>query len=143
MLLVLALLAAPGDARKLGRPPAPEELLGRWAGYTEDDLYFVQCELQEQRSGQCAVSWLGSNAKLYAIESWHLDAAQLTFRLTPIDAGAQPLFLRGIAAEQLRLVIGETRTDWRRELKLYRLTELQNALAITAARLDSQAPIER
>jgi hypothetical protein len=139
ILLLLGLLAVPVDARKLARPPTPEELSGRWAGYTEDDLSFVHCELSKGGAGRCVVTWLDSGAKLYRLHSWSLKAAAITFDIRPVDAGAYPVFLRGMAGSQLHLVIGGTSPKWQRKLNLYRTDKLQADLAATAARLDSES----
>jgi hypothetical protein len=139
--LVLALIAVPVNARKLARPPTTAELIGRWAGYTEDDLNFVQCDLRDGGAGSCAVSWLNGPPKLYRIQHWALSVARLSFDVAPVDSDTEPIFLRGSAGSQLRLVIGGA--GWRRELKLYRASDLQNNLAFTAARLDAAIASER
>lgn len=101
-------------------PPSLADLAGAWLG-GGDEEYF-RLELRDNGTGSLTVQYLPRKpAFAYSITSTRLSGYAVAFSVKPIDADAEPIFLRGEAnSYRLSLKIGGTDGNWDRLLLLER-----------------------
>ncbi len=121
-------------AYKPARPPKPEQLVGVWIGFDEDQLNFTRLDLRADATGFCVrVSPADTSLHDYGVEGyrvakWTMDNWKFNTTLTPATTNAEPVFLRGrYSIGSLRLEIGGSNGRWKRELLLFRESRLDGA----------------
>ena len=131
-LLVIA-LAGSTSADKKVPPPTMSDLATVWVGGEVNGyLEYYRLELNQLGQGLLTVQSLPKQpADAYRVTATQLDAYSVKFTLQPIDAGAEPMYLRGSAISiRLNLEAGSTTLDWKRQLRLDRYEDV-------VARLDA------
>jgi hypothetical protein len=101
-------------------PPSLASLAGAWLGGSDGGLEYFRLELRENGTGHLAVQYLSENpAVAYSITSTSLCGYTVAFSVKPIDADAEPIYLRGEAnSYRLSLKVGGTDGNWDRSLLL-------------------------
>jgi len=115
-------------------PPKPDELVGVWIGFEQDELEFVRLDLRPDFTGYCArVSPADTVLHDYGVEAyrlthWTLEDWKLIIGLLPIITNAEPIYLRGdYSGFSLDLEMGGTTNQWKRTLVLYRESRIDGA----------------
>ena len=123
--------------------PAPEPTLtglaGVWVGHALDGFEFVRLELTESGSGFLTVETFADRPLAgYEVTKTVIDHYQVTFNITPLGAGAYPMFLRSdrILPWRLTLEIGGTSPDWKHKVMLFPVDNLANSLDRANKRAD-------
>ena len=114
-----ALCDSEAAAKKIP-PPSLATLAGSWLGGSDGGLEYFRLELRENGAGNLVIQYLpGNPAVAYLITSTSLSGYTVTFSVKPIDADAEPIFLRGEAnSYRLSLEVGGTDGNWDRSLLL-------------------------
>jgi hypothetical protein len=102
-------------------PPASlADLAGAWLGGSDGNVEYFRLELRDNGTGSLTVQYLaGEPAVAYSITSTSLSGYAVAFSVKPIDADAEPIFLRGHAnSYRLYLKVGGTDGNWDRSLLL-------------------------
>lgn len=129
LLLVAVTLVA--FASKKARPPKPEELVGVWVGFDSDELEFTRLDLRPDFAGYCArvapadtiLHKFGVDA--YRVTQWTVDDWKFHINVTPTTTNSEAIYLRGrFNGFSLRLEVGGTNRQWKRDLILYRETRI-------------------
>jgi hypothetical protein len=117
--VVIASYGGEAAAKKIP-PPTLSDLVGVWLG--GGDLEYFRLELREDGTGSLAVQYLPREpAVAYAVTSTKLSGYKVAFSVTPIDADAESIFLRGEGTSRsLSLQVGGTNGYWDRSLLLER-----------------------
>jgi hypothetical protein len=142
-ILLLAAAVAVVLATTYARPPKPEEIAKVWIGFDSDELVFTRLDLRRNSVGSCArVSPADTvlheyGVHGYRITNWSLDGWNMKFSLSSMTTNAEPIYLHGrYNGFSLRLEVGGTTNNWKRDLVLYRESR------IDAANLESRKMIE-
>lgn len=94
---VTAFCGSEAVAKKIP-PPSLAGLAGVWLGGSDGGWEYFRLELRENGTGNLAVQYLPNDpAVAYSITSISLSGYTVTFSVKPIDADAEPIFLRGEA----------------------------------------------
>jgi hypothetical protein len=113
-------------ASRPAKPPASEELVGVYTGYSDyDDFY--RLELRAGFTGYLAHVAMPRSVihkygvSTYRITRWSSDRFDIAFTLTPADSKAEGIRLKGRtgAFGVLRLEASGTTNRWERKLILY------------------------
>jgi hypothetical protein len=107
-------------AKSYARPPAREEFIGAWQGYSESHLEFARLELDEDGTGFLAISYLPqSPAVAYRVTNWLQRGFVLDISAMPADPDAEAVTFRdvryGIESISLEL-LGK---GWDRKMTLF------------------------
>jgi hypothetical protein len=121
-------------AYKPARPPKPELLASVWIGFDNDELNFTRLDLRPDFTGYCArVSPADTSLHEYGVDGyrvtkWGLDKWKFSVTLTPATTNAEPIYLRGrYSGFSLRLEVGGTNGQWKRDVILYRESRMDGA----------------
>ena len=120
-LATLALGVAVSVAAKPVRQPTMADLAQVWIGSEPKGiLEFFRLELDKEGVGLLTVQYLPQNpAVAYRVRKTSLSQYRVTFVLTPIDRGAEPIYLRGDAYPgTLYLEVGDPKGNWKRDIFL-------------------------
>lgn len=124
------------------RPPKPEELVGVWIGFDEDELDFCRLDLRADTTGYCArVSPADTVLNEYGVEAyrvthWTADDWKFIVSLTPLTTNAEPIYLRGHCYRpSLSLEVGGANGKWKRKLALYRESRIDGANRETRSKI--------
>src|SRR5262245_13686686 len=112
--LVFVAITNDASARKRVPPPAMSDLATVWVGSEANgSLEYFRLELDEQGQGLLTVQWLPNQpAQAYRVAATRLDKYSVEFTLQPIDAKAEPMYLRGTGvSNRLTLEAGGTTLD--------------------------------
>ena len=105
--------------------PTMEIIAGAWIGFNEDDLYYYRLALNTNGTGMCANTFVSDPASLYRVPHWALNGYNIDISLEPIDANAEPIWMKGkTAGGRLNLEIGGKTLNWKRKLKMYRESDV-------------------
>ena len=125
--LLLVAVAFVAFATTKARPPKPAELVAVWIGFDSDELDFTRLDLRADFTGYCArVSPADTvlheyGVAGYRVTKWAVDKWKFIISLTPTTPKAEPIYLRGrYNGFSLRLEVGGTNGEWKRDLVLYR-----------------------
>ena len=146
--VLVALFAFIALAYKPADPPTPEQLVGVWIGFDDDDLTFTRLDLRPNSTGYCArVSPADTSLHEYGVEGyrvkkWGMDKWKFSTTLAPATTNAEPIFLRGAyGIGSLRLEVGGSNGQWKRDLLLFRESRLDGANQETKAKIkELEAP---
>jgi len=132
--VLLTAVAFIAFAFKPGHPPKLEQLASVWIGFDDDELYFTRLDLRSDFTGYCArVSPADTSLHEYGVEGyrvtkWGLDGWKFIITLAPATTNAEPIYLRGrYSGFSLRLEVGGTNGQWKRDVVLYRESRLDGA----------------
>jgi len=153
MLAILVIFSLPafGYAQEAKRaaPPTPNELVGAWIGFDQDELTFTRLELRADSTGYCArvspsdTSLHSYGAQIYRIDKWSVRDWNITIDLIPISSNAEVVDLRGrVGMAELDLEISGLNNSWKEKVLLYPEARIQdsNREAIQAI---NAAPVAR
>ena len=131
-LIAVVSIAAFGYTKAL--PPKPAELVGVWIGFDSDELNFTRLDLRPGFTGYCArVSPADTALHQYGVDSyrvtkWTIENWKFIISLTPASTNAEPIYLRGHCyGFSLRLEVGATNGEWKRDLVLYRESSIDQS----------------
>ena len=101
-------------------PPDQSSLCGAWFGFDDDRLRFCRLELNRDGTGFFSTTLVDNPALLYFLRKWSLDGFDLKLEIRPLDANAEPIYLKGVAGEpELVLEMGGLEEKWKRGLRLF------------------------
>jgi hypothetical protein len=131
--LIVAILAPPSglSAETRVRPATLAELATVWVGSQPGGAFeYFRLEVNAEGTGLLTVLWLSSEPpQAYRVAATRLDGYAVTFDLLPVDAKAEPIYLRGRAtARRLELEVGGTTPEWRRKILLDRYSDFMARL---------------
>lgn len=116
-------VTAMGQAKK-ARPPKPEDLVGAWIGFWQDEE-FTRLDLRADSTGYCAYvappdsTTYKYGVHVYRVTRWDFDGWQFNISLTPVDAHDESIYLKGrVGYDALNLEIGGSNKKWREQLIL-------------------------
>lgn len=117
---------------KEATPPKPEELVGVWVGFWQDEE-FTRLDLRADFTGYCAyvappesiVHKYGVH--VYRVTRWAISSNKFNVSLTPIDSQAdERIYLRGYVGNLvLRLEIGGMDRKWKEQVLLHKESQMQ------------------
>lgn len=129
--VLLGVVVAAKSTDKKAAPPKPEELVGVWIGFWEDEE-FTRLDLRADSTGYCAyVAPPESSAhpygvSVYRVTRWSLDGWKLNVTLAPMDSHAESVYLKGYASFlALHLEIGGTSRKWKEKVVLRKESRMQ------------------
>lgn len=115
-------------ARSMAPHPTVDKIADTWVGFNEDDLSYFRLTLGTNGTGLCSSTFVREPAVLYRVTQWTLRGYDIEIMLQPIDAAAEPIWMKGSTAGwHLDLQIGGKTLKWKRKLKLYRESDVQAA----------------
>jgi hypothetical protein len=127
---------------KRARPPKPEELVGVWIGFWQDEE-FTRLDLRADSTGYCAyVAPLDSTTHqfgvhVYRVTRWAVDGNKFDISLAPIDPRDERIYLKGsVGYSALQLEIGGADRKWKEQVVLRKESQMQ------ASNLETKAKIE-
>jgi hypothetical protein len=128
--LVAVNISAMGET-KAARPLKPEELIGVWVGFWQDEE-FTRLDLRADFTGYCAyVAPQDSTTHqygvhVYRVTRWALNGSQFNISLTPVDSHDENIYLKGrINYLALQLEIGGTDRKWKEQVVLRKESQMQ------------------
>jgi len=127
LLLSVGISATDTLASKKPRPPTRADLASVWVGgEPQDPLEYFRLELDENGAGILTIQYLpGKPAVAYKVAATSLSGYAVSLDVEPIDAGAQPLQVRGEAVPGLlRLQVTGRAPDWKLHIHLQRYDKL-------------------
>lgn len=140
--IVLVSVASTADAKK-AIPPKPEDLIGVWIGFGDDELDFSRLDLRSDFTGYLArVSPSDTilhdyGVYAYRVTKWTVDEWNFNISLAAATSNAESIQMRGrYNGFSLRLEISGTNGLWKRNVILNR--ELRE----TAANKETRAKIQ-
>lgn len=136
--LPLVLVAA---ETKKATPPKPEEIVGTWVGFWEDEE-FTRLDLRTHFNGYCAYVAPPEfvthryGVHVYRITRWSLQGWNLSIDLTPVDPHDEKIYLKGRTdGIRLQLEIGGANRKWKEHVVLFKESVLQGADLETEAQI--------
>jgi hypothetical protein len=140
--ILLVSLASIADAKK-AIPPKPEDLIGVWIGFDDDELVFSRLDLRSDFTGYLArVSPSDTvlhdyGVYAYRVTKWTVDDWNFNISLAAATSNAEAIQVRGrYNGFSLRLEISGTNGLWKRNVILNR--EVRES----AANKESRAKIQ-
>jgi len=125
--IVLVSVASNAYAEKKAIPPKPQDLIGVWIGFDDDELFFSRLDLRSDFTGYLArVSPRDTilhdyGVFAYRVTKWTVDDWNLDISLTPATPKAESIQVRGhYNGFSLRLEITGTDGLWKRNVVLDR-----------------------
>ena len=116
--------------------PTMEKIADTWIGFNEDDLYYYRLTLNTNGTGICANTFVNDPARLYRVTQWDLNGYNIGISLEPIDANAEPIWMKGeTTGWHLNLKIGGKTLKWKRDLKMYRESDANEKYERVKARM--------
>ena len=139
--LVAVNIPAFGQAKR-AMPPRPEELVGAWVGFWEDEE-FTRLDLRADFTGYCAyvapqdstIHQFGVH--VYRVTRWALDGDQINISLTSVNSHDENIYLKGRVGHLVfHLEIGGTDRKWKEQVILRKESQMQ------ASNLETKNKIE-
>ena len=127
---------------KKARPPKPEELVGVWVGFWQDEE-FTRLDLRADFTGYCAyvappysiIHQYGVH--VYRVTRWALNGTKFSVSLTPVDSHDESIYLKGsVGYLVLQLEIGGADRKWKEQVVLGKESQIQ------ASNLETKNKIE-
>lgn len=132
---------AMGQAKE-ARPPKPEELIGVWIGFWEDEE-FTRLDLRADFTGYCAYVAPADSithqygVHVYHVTRWAVDGWKFNISLTPVDSHDESIYLKGrVGYLALQLEIGGANREWKEQVVLRKDSRIQ------ASNLETKNKIE-
>jgi hypothetical protein len=142
---IIALLGTslPGAvATKRAIPPRPEELVGSWIGFWQDEE-FTRLDLRADFTGYCAYVAPADSithqdgVHVYRVTRWSLDGWELNTALTPVNPTDESVYLKGrVAYLSMRLEIGGAGRKWKERVVLHKESRIQASNEETRTKID-------
>jgi len=127
MAIVLVAVTSTTFADKKAIPPKPEDLIGVWVGFDDDELFFSRLDLRSDFSGYLArVSPRDTilhdyGVFAYRVTKWTVDDWNFNINLTAATPKAESIEMRGLYnGFSLRLEISGANGLWKRNIILNR-----------------------
>ncbi len=127
---------------KKARPPKPEELVGSWIGFWQDEE-FTRLDLRPDFTGYCAyVAPVDSSTHqygvhVYRVTRWSLDGWQFNIALTPVNSSDESVYLKGrVAYLSLQLEIGGVGRKWKEQVVLHKESRIQESNLETRTKIE-------
>ena len=118
--------------------PTVDNIAHTWIGFNEDDLYYYRLTLNTNGTGICANTFVNDPARLYSVTHWTLNGYNIDISLKPIDANAEPIWMKGkTAGGRLNLEIGGKTLKWKRKLKMYIESDVHDKYEKVKARMEN------
>ena len=141
LLLSVGLSTTDALASKKVRPPTRSDLATVWVGGEPGDpLEYFRLELDTNGVGILTVQYLpGKAAVAYRVLATSLSEYSIKLDVESVDAGAQPLEVRGEAIPNLlRLHVAGHAPDWTRQIQLQRYDKLLERIQAVTERAEAQ-----
>ena len=142
VLALLGPLSLPAVSAKQPRPPKPEELVGTWIGFWEDEE-FTRLELWPDFTGYCAYVAPVEDithqygVHVYRVTHWTLDGWKLDISLTPINSSDESIYLKGrLANLSLQLEVGGLARKWKEHVVLHKESRIQTSNLETKTKIE-------
>ncbi len=127
MAIILVSVASTAYAEKKAIPPKPEDLIGVWIGFDDDELVFSRLDLRSDFTGFLArlsprdAILHDYGAYAYRVTKWTVDDWNFIISLTAATPNAESIQIRGrYNGFSLRLEISGTNGLWKRNVILNR-----------------------
>ena len=123
-------------------PPKPEELVGSWIGFWQDQE-FTRLDLRADFTGYCAYVAPADSithqdgVHVYRVTRWVLDGRKFNVALTPVNSSDESIYLKGrVAYLSLKLEIGGANGKWKEQVVLHKESRIE------ASNLETKTKIE-
>jgi hypothetical protein len=137
---VLVVAAKTPDKRRA--VPKPEQLVGTWIGFWEDEE-FTRLELHADSTGYCAFvappesSTHDYGVQVYRVTQWTLKEYSLVISLSPTEPRLENVYLKGWASfDRLDLEVGGANKKWKEKLVLRKESRMQTSNAETKSKIE-------
>jgi len=129
---LLPVVDAPSAQEKRVAPPRPEDLIGVWIGFWEDEE-FTRLDLRADSTGYCAYVAPPDfithqyGVHVYRVTAWSIDGWKLNISLAPVDSRRdESIYLKGRAGYlSLQLEIGGANRKWKEQVVLHKESRIQ------------------
>jgi len=139
--LPVADVPAAGQAKE-ARPPKPEELVGAWVGFWQDEE-FTRLDLRADFTGYCAYVAPPESithqygVHVYRVTRWAVDGWKFNISLAPVDSREESIYLKGrVGHLSLQLEIGGTNRKWKEQVVLRKESRIQTSNLETKTKIE-------